>query len=436
MIGEKVCVIGIWHLGSVFSACLASLGYRVVGVDRDSTRVEALNCGVPPLFEPGLAELISDNIKSKRLSYTSDLSSALKETRYVLITFDTPVNDRDEVDLSEIIDTCEETSHYLENDSVIIVSSQVPVGTCGLIRSLIRKSNQTLDFDIAYSPENLRLGRAIECFQNPDRIVIGADNNSTLDRVEALFSAIDVPKLRMSLKTAEMTKHALNAFLATSISFANEVANLCDEVGADALKVATALRMDGRIGQKAFLEPGLGFAGGTLARDLRALQNLGTMSVCETPLINGVLRVNEQQNGVVIKKLEKIYGSIKDLMVGVLGLTYKPDTSTLRRSAALEIIESLTNKGAKVKAYDPKASVEEVQQHKEFKFCADPYEVSWASDALIIATEWPEFKALDFDLIMSAMKRPVIIDAKNMLDGDEMVGRGFLYSGIGRGQIL
>ena len=433
MFGEKVSVIGIWHLGSVYSACLAHLGCQVVGVDRDSRKVENLNKGIPPLFEPGLAELVSEGIDSKRLSYTTDLSSALGGVGYVLITFDTPVNEADEVDLSEIMDTCEELSRYLESDSVIIVSSQVPVGTCERIKSLISQSNPSLDFDIAYSPENLRLGQAIERFEKPGRIVIGADSESTLDRVEELLSVVDAPKLRMNLRSAEMTKHALNAFLATSISFANEIANLCDEVGADAVKVAKALKTDERIGQRAFLEPGLGFAGGTLARDMKVLKNLGEEYGCETPLVNGVLRVNEKQNRMVIKKLERIYSSVDGLMVGVLGLTYKPNTSTLRRSAALEIIKGLTNRGAQVKAYDPKAALEEVQQHREFKFCADPYEASWACDALIIVTEWPEFRALDFDLIRSAMKRPVVIDAKNMLDRDEMVGMGFLYSGIGRG---
>lgn len=434
MTGEKLCVIGIWHLGSVISACLADFGYVVIGVDKDLKRVTDLNNGIPPVFEPGLQDLIISNINLKRLSYTTDLGQAARACSYVLMTFDTPVDEQDEIDLSEIYHTALELSQHLENGSVILVSSQVPVGTCEQIRSLIRQNNPSLDFDIAYSPENLRLGQAIQRFKNPERIIIGADNDSTLDRVEGLFSIINTPKLRVNLRTAEMTKHALNAFLGMSISFINEIANLCDELGADALKVAAALHMDERIGPKLPLKPGLGFAGGTLARDLKILQNLGNRFHYETHLVDAALKVNEQQNKLVVRKLEKIYGSAKNLSVGVLGLTYKAGTSTLRRSAALEIIRDLVSKGARVKAYDPKASLEEVQQHREFEFSADPYAVAKDSDALAIVTEWPEFKSLDFDSIKALMKRPILIDAQNILDDEQMTAKGFVYLGVGRGK--
>ena len=274
-----------------------------------------------------------------------------------MITFDTPVDENDELDFSPILNASKELAKYLENGSTIIVSSQVPVGTCDQIKSLIKQNNPSLDFDIAYSPENVRLGQAIECFKNPQRIVIGADNDLTLERAEALFDVIIAPKLRMNLRTAEMTKHALNALLATSISFTNEIANLCDELGADALKVAEALHSDERIGLKLPLQPGLGFAGGTLARDLKILKNLGEGFGYETPLISGVLTVNERQNRVVMRKLQKVDTPAKRVENGCGGLTYKAGTSTLRRSAALEIIKDLTHNGAVVKAYDPKASL-------------------------------------------------------------------------------
>ena len=272
---SKVCVIGIWHLGMVASACLADLGYVVVGVDKDSNKVRGLNRGIPVLFEPGIEELLVKNIGAKRLSYTTDLSQALKGAQYALITYDTPVNDKDEVDLSEVFTTASQLAQYLDNDSIIIVSSQVPVGTCEQMEDIIRQANSTLEFDIAYNPENLQLGGAIHGFQNPQAIVIGANRASTLNKVQHFFEPIKATKLTMDLRSAEMTKHALNAFLATSISFINEIANLCDGTGADALKVAEALRFDERIGPKAMLSPGLGFAGGTLARDLEILSNLG-----------------------------------------------------------------------------------------------------------------------------------------------------------------
>lgn len=431
---QKVCVIGIWHLGAVFSVCLADLGYRVIGVDKDPKRINDLNSGLPPVFEPGLPELLSHNISSGRLSYTTDLSQALKGATHVLITFDTPVDENDEVDLSPVFDTTVELAGYLENGATIIVSSQVPVGTCERVKSLIKQHNPGLDFDIAYSPENLRLGQAIECFKNPGRIVIGADSSPTLDRVEALFNIIEAPKLRMDLRSAEMTKHALNTFLGTSISFSSEIANLCDELGADAMKVVAALQSDARIGPKLPLLPGLGFAGGTLARDLKVLSHLGKKLGYETHLINAVLKVNEGQNRMVVKKLVRLCGTVKNLTIGVLGLTYKPGTSTLRRSAALEIIQELIRQGAVVKAHDPKVFPEEVQQHPEFQFCPDPYQVAHGSDALVIITDWPQFRDLDFARLKAKMKKPVLIDAKNMLDGEKLAKMGFIYSGIGRGR--
>ena len=431
---EKVCVIGIWHLGAVYSACLADLGYQVIGVDGDAKRIAELNKGIPPLFEPGLQELITSNIKSKRLTYTTDLNHAVKGASYVLITFDTPVNDQDEIDLSEIFDTAGRLAGCIENNSIILVSSQVPVGTCEEIKTIIKKQTPALDIDIAYSPENLRLGQAIDCFEKPERIVIGADNSATLDKAETLFSVVKAPVLKMNLRSAEMTKHALNAFLATSISFGNEIANICDEVGADALKVVTALRTEGRIGEKIPLFPGLGFAGGTLARDLKVLKNIGREKGYETLLIDSVFAVNQRQNGVVVRKLERIYGSVKGLTIGILGLTYKPGTSTLRRSAALEIIKQLVGRGAKVRAYDPKADMNEVYEHIEFEFCTDVSTVAIDSDALVLITEWPEFKELDYARLKHIMKKPVFIDTKNLLDSQQMSAKGFSYFGIGRGK--
>lgn len=429
----RVCVIGIWHLGAVISSCMADLGYVVVGADEDEKRIEDLNKGVPPLFEPGLAELLQKVLGLKRLSYTVDLSQAVKGCGYVFIAHDTPVSDRDEVDLSQIFTTARELGQHIEGRTTIIVSSQVPVGTCDEIEAIIRKENPALDFGIAYTPENLRLGQAIERFKHPDRIIIGADSTSTLDKVERLFSVISAPKVRMNLRSAEMTKHAINAFLASCISFANEIGNLCDDVGADALKVAEGLGTEERIGLKLPLKPGLAFAGGTLARDLKVLQNLGDRISYETYLIDGVLQVNEQQNRFVLRKLQKIYGSINNLTVGVLGLTYKAGTSTLRRSAALEIIGDLIASGATVRAYDPQADPDEVKSHQEFKFCSDPYTVAGGSDALVFITDWPEFKELDFARIKSVMKKPVLIDARNMLDGRQLIAGGFVYSGVGRG---
>jgi len=434
--GPKICVIGIWHLGAVVSACFADAGYTVSGVDKDHERIERLNNGIAPLYEPGLNELLKKSIDSKKLSFTIDLENAARHADYVLITFDTPVDAQDEVDISEILEVCRNLAEYLKNGVIIVVSSQVPVGTCREINSIIRDRNNRIAFDVAYSPENLRLGRALESYKNPDRIVIGADNAPTLEKVEQLFSFIKAPKLRMSPESAEMTKHALNTYLATSISFINEIANLCDMVGADAIEVAKGLRTDKRVGHEAPLHPGLGFAGGHLARDLKILKGLGKKFEHETHLINGVLKVNEEQNKSVARKLESIFGSLRGLSIGVLGLTYKPGTSTLHRSAALDIIRDLADKGALVKAHDPKADLQEIKQHNEFKFCDTPYDVAVGSDVLVIVTEWPEYRDLDFELIRTKMNRPIIFDTKNMMDDRLLVKKGFSYFGIGRGSAI
>jgi UDPglucose 6-dehydrogenase len=431
---RKVGVIGIWHLGAVYSACLADLGYTVTGMDGDVRRVEKLNRGVPPLFEPGLAELMSKNIDAGRLRYTHEYAQAVKDAAWVLVTIDTPVDDNDCVDLSPVFEAVAGISPHLEDDTLVIISSQVPVGTGDCIRQVIRENNPDVRFDIACSPENLRLGKAIDYFKNPDRIIIGADSEAALDKAGALFSVISAPKLSMGLRSAEMAKHALNCFLATSISFSSEIASLCEELGADALKVSEALQSDVRIGTGVPLKPGLGFSGGTLARDLQVLKALGEKSSCPTNIISSVLEVNRRQMNLVTHKLTRMYGTLSGLKVGILGLTYKVGTDTLRRSPALQIIRDLTGHGAAVKAHDPKANPKEVGLHKEFEFCKDSYEVAMDSDALVMITEWPEFQELDFRRIKSLMNRPLIVDTKNMLDMEDIRRQGLQYLGVGREQ--
>ena len=430
---NKVCVVGIWHLGAVTSACLADLGYSVVGVDGDAQRVEALNRGVAPLHEPGLNELLSENVSAGRLRYVTDVGDGVRGAEYVIIAYDTPVDDQDEVDLSEIFATAAEMAPSLESDATVIVSSQVPVGSCEKLADTIRRHNPAPAFGVACTPENLRLGQAIERFRRPDMLVIGADSPATLEKTERLLSVIPAPKVTSDLRTAEMTKHAVNAYLATAISFGNELANLCDLAGADALKVIQALRMDARVSPKAPMLPGLGFAGGTLARDMKALQRLGAENGYPAPFIYGVLKVNQRQNEMVVDRLKQACGPLRDLTVGVLGLTYKAGTSTLRRSAAVEIIQAIAHEGATVKAYDPKADPRETAPYLPyFTRCPDAYSAAEGSHGLVLLTGWPEFKELDFARIRALMRRPFILDAQNMLDADAIGRMGFTYHGLGR----
>jgi UDPglucose 6-dehydrogenase len=431
---EKVCVVGLWHLGTVTSACFADLGYQVVGVDENRERVESLNDGSPPLFEPGLAELVRKHPASGRLRFTFTLWEGVQGASHVVIAHDTPVNEQDEPDLGPITATVEALAGCLEDGATIIVSSQVPVGTCEALADRLRSLNPGMRFGMACVPENLRLGQAIERFLRPDFLVLGADNEATMQRVEALYAPIPGPRVRVDLRTAEMAKHSINAYLATCISFGNELANLCDEVGADAFRVLQALRLDSRVSPKAPLAPGLGFAGGTLARDMTVLKNLATQHGYAASLLKGVLAVNQFQNRIVVQRLEGLLGTVAARTIGVLGLTYKPGTSTLRRSVAIEIIRELVAKGAAIKAFDPKADPAEMELHRqEFSICADPYAAAKDADALALVTPWPEFKDLDLARLKDIMRTPVILDASNMLEPAKVTQAGFVYQGIGRG---
>jgi UDPglucose 6-dehydrogenase len=413
------------------------MGYSVIGVDEDSMRIAKLNAGTAPLYEPSLDALLQQGLASGKLRFTMNFADGVRGSRYVWLAYDTPVNDRDEVDLTTINAAAEKIAPYLEDDTVIVVHSQVPVGTCEQIECAVRAVAPSLRFAIACVPENLRLGKALECFRKPAMIVIGSNQEGTLDRVEAFCSMLPCQKLRMNLRSAEMTKHAINSYLATCISYIDELANLCDAVGANAGTVSAALRLDERVSPRAPLLPGgLGFAGATLARDLRALQALGKRVAHPTHLFDAVLEVNEEQKRIVYRRLSVHFGSLERLTVGILGLTYKTGTSTLRRSAAIEIARGLKSAGAIVKGYDPKAAIEELGGEDVIQFCSSPDEVAADSDALVIVTEWPEFKDLNFAALASRMKHRVLIDTKNLLGPERLRTLGFTYSDIGRGTVL
>ena len=413
------------------------MGYSVIGVDEDTTRIAKLSLGTAPLFEPGLDALLQQGLASGRLRFTTNYADGLRGSRYVWLAYDTPVNDRDEVDLTRITAAAQTIAQYLEDDAVVIVHSQVPIGTCEHLETMIRAGSPGRRFGIACVPENLRLGRALECFRKPAMIVIGSNQEATVDRVEAFCSMLPCRKVRMNLRSAEMTKHAINSYLATCVSYINELANLCDAVGANASMVSEALRMDERVSPHAPLRPGgLGFAGATLARDLRALQAVGKRVGHPTHLFDAVLQVNEEQKQIVHQRLNALFGSLDRLTVGILGLTYKTGTSTLRRSAAIEIARGLKSAGAIVKAYDPKAAIEELDGEDVVQFCSSADEVATDSNALVIVTEWPEFKDLDFAALGARMKHRVLIDTKNLLEPDRLRTLGYTYSDIGRGTLL
>jgi UDPglucose 6-dehydrogenase len=430
----KLCVIGLWHQGVVAAACFADMGYDVVAADTDAKKIADLNAGKAPLFEPGLDELLKKGLGGGHLKFVADLAGAVKGRRDVLLMFDTPVDENDRSDLSGVFAAVEAMAPNLEEDTVLLVTAQVPVGTCDEIARILRERRPGLKFGITYSPENLRLGQAIERFMHPALPVIGSDDAAALDRVEQWFKPLGVKWERVNLRTGEMTKHALNAFLATSVTFANELGNLCDEVGADGQRVAQVMRLEPRVGPKAMLLPGLGFSGGTLARDVQTLRGIGDRAKLDTLMLDGLWESNRQQNRLVIRKLKKALGDVKGVPVTVLGLTYKPDTSTLRRSASLEIIADLAAAGMKVSAHDPKADRAEVAAHKEFRFCEDVYDALKGAQAAVLITGWAEYKRLDFERVKKAMARPLILDVNNMLDAERLGTLGFTYLDVGRGR--
>ena len=431
-ITEKVCILGLWHLGSVNAACLAEAGYTVSGFDEDPKVVSSLKNGKAVISEPGLDDLLDKNMKNRRLEFFSSIPDAIKDCKITILTIDTPLDDNDNVDLSGVFRIAENVSKYASSDLLLIVQSQVPVGTCEKILDLMKKTNQSAKFEIACVPENLRLGNAIEIFTKPDRIVIGSDNPDTLSKVEKFYSVISGPVLKMDLKSAEMSKHAINAFLANCISFINEMGNLCEEVGADATMVSKSLATESRIGNKLPLKAGLGFAGGTLARDLKILKKLHDEHKMQPRMVDAILQTNYEQNIIALRKLQKTFGNLSGLQIGVLGLTYKPGTDTLRRSSSIETISRLLDNGISVKAFDPSIHKLDVFNGKKFTLVSSEYETASGSDAILLLTEWPQFKQTDYAKIHSLMKRPVFVDAKNLLDPDSMRKIGFNYLSVGR----
>lgn len=427
----RICITGIWHQGAVVSACLADLGNRVHGICDERT-AEGLNAGSPPVHEPELPDIILRNIASGRLHYTPDLEQGLKGAEFAFICADTPVDMNDESDLSPIFALAEDIGRNLVSDIVLCVTAQVPIGTTGRLAEVVRRASPSFGCEVAYVPEFLRLGSAVETFRQADRFVVGCDDPALAERVAALYEPLARPIVFTDVRSAEMAKHASNAFLATSISFINEIGNLCELAGADALAVSRILKLDKRIGQHAFLSPGLGFAGGTLGREIRALQRLGSTHQIPTPLMDAVWHVNAQRAGLVTRRLSRAMGSLRDSQVGILGLTYKPGTSTLRRAISLEIIRDLVREGASVKACDPLANLTAVNDLPPMQMAADPYEAAQESDALILVTEWAGIESLDLPRLRGNMKGDVFFDTRNFFDPGRMQGAGFRYLGVGR----
>jgi UDPglucose 6-dehydrogenase len=333
-----------------------------------------------------------------------------------------------------VLEAARQVGRFWDSGAILCVTAQAPVGTCESLAALVRQQKSGAGCDVAYIPEFLRLGDAVNTFFQADRFVIGARTPEVAERVAQLYLPLGRPVLRIGLRSAEMAKHACNCFLATSISFINEIADLCDRIDADSLEVAQAMKLDRRIGPHAFLSPGLGFAGGTLGRDLRAIEELAGKHSCTARLPEAVLSINRSRAGAVKQRLLDHFESLRGIRIGVLGITYKPGTSTLRRSVALELIADLAREGAEVRAYDPLADWRGVHPLPEFSASPDAYSLAEGCDALVLVTEWQGILDLDLHRLRSAMRGPVFLDTRNLFDPQVMSRAGFLYSGMGRGR--
>lgn len=412
------------------AACLAE-HFDVVGCDLDSRTVSDLKAGRPPIFEPGLEDLVRTGIASGRLTFAEKIREAVADADIVWITFDTPVNEDDTADVAFVRGQLEKLFPFLTDGSLVLISSQVPVGFTASAEAGFQAAHPGRNVMFAYSPENLRLGKALDAFRNPSRVIIGVRDQAARGRLTKLFSPFCQTIEWMSVESAEMTKHALNAFLATSVTFINELATLCEVTGADAHEVSRGLKSEPRIGPRAYLNPGGAFAGGTLARDVVFLNSIAKKRGVETHVLPAVLSSNDEHKHWAERKLYQVLGSVAGKTIAVLGLTYKAGTDTLRRSTAVELCAALSKHGAYVRAFDPSVNKLPEELHGVFLLCSTPSEALHKSDAVVVATEWPEFRKLEPLNVIDEMKSPIVVDPNRFL-ASTLNKDGLRYLSVGK----
>jgi UDPglucose 6-dehydrogenase len=429
----RVAVVGLWHLGTVTAACLAAVGHEVTAFDGDLAAIERLQRGETPVLEPGLAELVAKGMAAGKLSFTSDLAGAMSGAEVVWVAYDTPVDDEDNADVEFVVREVQRALAHLDDGTTIIISSQVPVGTTRRMeQEHARISRPSAEVGFAYSPENLRLGKAIDVFMKPDRVVVGVRRDRDRERIGALLRPITDRIEWMSVESAEMSKHAINAFLATSVSFINELAEICEEVGADAKEVERALKTEMRIGPKAYLSPGAAFAGGTLARDVLFLARLGQVNRRPTHLVSAIKTSNDAHRMWAARKLEQLLGDVRGMVIGLWGLTYKPGTDTLRRSSAVELAEWLSERGAQVQAHDPAVTSLPPNLELRLQLCSTPEQAARGASALVVATEWPLYRSVESSMVSSVMSSATVLDAGGFLKGTLGSNESIRYVSVGR----
>lgn len=427
----NIAIVGTGYVGLVTGACFARMGNKVTCVDIDQERIKKLKKSILPFHEPGLHSLVVEGQKKKRLFFDTSLKQVLPEVKVIFITVGTPAGKDGRVDLHYVKEVAHTIGKNIKNYKIIVDKSTVPVGTGEMVKKIISRYYKG-NFDVVSNPEFLKEGVAIKDFMKPDRIVLGVKSDRAHETMLRLYEQINCPKLICDLKTAEMIKYASNAFLATKISFINEIANVCEHVGADVEKVAQGMGLDKRI-TKYFLKAGIGWGGSCFPKDVHALNQMAGGKGYKFKLLRGTIEVNVQQRRRFVKKIQNLVGSLKGKAIAIFGLAFKANTDDVRESASVDIIKMLQLKKAHIKAYDPEA-IENAKKlvDKDTEFFKNPYQAVKEADCLVIATEWPQFKRLDYKKIKRLMNKPYIADGRNLLDPEKMRKLGFRYIGVGR----
>jgi len=430
-----IAVIGTGYVGLVTGACFAEFGVDVTCVDVDKEKIERLLNGVMPIYEPGLEQLVAKNSQAGRLRFTTDVRQAVEQALVIFLAVGTPPKPDGSPDLSFVEAAAASIADYMNGYKVVVTKSTVPIGTGEHLRKLIAERKKTkATFGVVSNPEFLREGAAINDFMRPDRVVIGSRDEEAIAIMKDLYRPlylIEAPFVITSLEAAELTKYAANAFLATKVSFINEVANLCDKIGCDVHDVARAIGMDKRIGSK-FLHPGPGFGGSCFPKDTRAFSSVAQQYECASLIVDAVIEVNQRQRELMLTKIRKLVGKLKDRKIAVLGLAFKPETDDMREAPAVGIIHALLDDGAKIRAYDPVAMLEAKKLLPEIEYADDEYAAVAGADALVFITEWNQFRALDLARVRDLMTTPKVADLRNIYDPDDMKELGFEYVGVGR----
>ncbi len=430
---SKICVVGTGYVGLVTAACFAELGNRIVGVDSDARRVASLRRGEAPFFEPGLEGLVRRNLKAGRLSFTESYEEGIEGAEFTFLCLPTPPRANSAADTRILRSAVRQLAPLLvEPYPVLISKSTAPVGTCANLHRLLEAIDPRLgQVPVVSNPEFLREGSAVADFMGPDRVVVGSHCASAAARVCTLYAPLRVPCLTTKLETAEMVKYASNAFLAAKISFINEIANVCEQVGADVTEVARGMGLDRRIG-KSFLRPGIGYGGSCFPKDVQALAHLAALHGQHPRILRSVMEVNADQALRVVDKLRSQLGTLDGAVVAVWGIAFKPNTDDTRESPAIQLMNLLEQEGAQVRAFDPVAMPKAAPHLPSVTLCRDPYEAAAGADALLLATEWDEFTTVDLHRVAAAMACPILVDGRNAIAPDRACAAGFRYVGVGR----